>query len=76
MKLSVSVYLEKSQTKKQKRQITIMTKRLCHVLTCTSFKAAICHKVPATVRDMIHLPLYGGDEVEHLLLSRHLVGDT
>lgn len=50
--------------------------RLGHVLTCSSFKAAICHKVPATVRDMIHLPPRGGDGVEHLLLSRRLVGDT
>lgn len=70
------VYSNKVQTKKQNRQLTIMTKRLGHLLTCTSFKAAIRHKVPPTVRDMIHLPPSGGDGVEHLLLSQRLAGDT
>lgn len=71
-----AIYSNQGQTKKQSRQITIMTERLGHLLTCTSFKAAIRHKVPPTVRDMIHLPPRGGDGVEHLLLSRRLAADT
>lgn len=71
-----AIYSNKGQTKKQNCQITIMTKCLGHLLTCTSFKAAIRHKVPPTVRDMIHLPPRGGDGVEHLLLSRRLAGNT